>query len=202
VEFIEALVGKQRTAAGVTHQAAILLSEGKIRQAFDGPTIIGGLSREASGDISKIKKLFTKAGIRIKVSENISGLLWSKLIMNVGINAVSAIMRLENGNLLAYPETKALMSAAVEEAARVAKRTCIQLLYADPVKAVLKACHEFRHNRSSMLQDVLRKKRTEIDYMNGIIVSEGKRYKIATPVNETLCRLVKAIEQSYALRVE
>ncbi|HSV43977.1 MAG TPA: 2-dehydropantoate 2-reductase [Candidatus Bathyarchaeia archaeon] len=201
VEFIEKMVGPQRAFAGVTHQAAVLLSEGKIRQAFDGPTIIGCLSRETSTDISKIKKLFTKAGISIKVSENISGLLWSKLIMSVGINALSAITRLENGYLLANAETKELIKAAVEEAAKVAKRKRITLLYPDPVKAVLKACHEFRHNRSSMLQDVLKKKPTEIDYMNGIIVAEGKKYKIATPVNETLCRLVKAIEQSYALRV-
>lgn len=200
VELIEKVFGKERTFAGVTHQAAILKSEGKIQHAFDGPTIIGSISKKSSNDLKKIKNLLSKAGISVKVSENISGLLWSKLIVNVGINALSAITRLENGHLLECEGAKDLMKAAVEEAAKVAKRKRIQLLYKDPVKQVLKACHEFRHNRSSMLQDVLKKKQTEIDYMNGVIIEEARKYKIAVPVNETLCRLVKTIEQTYSLQ--
>lgn len=202
IELIENVVGKEKTFAGITHQAVILKGEGKIQHVFDGPTVIGSISETPSDDLKKIEALLNRAEISVKVSENISGLLWSKLIVNVGVNALSAITHLENGYLLEYEGTKDLMIAAVEEAVKVAECKGIQLLYQDPVKEVLTACHEFRHNRSSMLQDVLKRKQTEIDYMNGVIVAEAKKYKVDVPVNETLCRLVKTIEQSYSLRVE
>lgn len=200
VEFIEKVVGKDRTFAGVTHQAVTLVGEGRIRHAFDGVTVIGALSKDPGENLGKIKKLFKDSGISVKTSENIEGILWSKLIVNVGINALSGLTRLENGYLLEYEGAKEVMIAAVQEAVAIAKRKHIVLLYDDPVEAVLKACHEFRHNRSSMLQDVLKKKRTEIVQMNGIIVEEARKYKIAAPVNETLYYLVKTIEQTYALQ--
>lgn len=201
-EIIEDAVGMARTFIGATHQAAVLTGDGRIRHAFDGPTIIGCRSKKASENLLKIKKLLGEAKITVKTSNNINGLLWSKLIVNVGINALSAITRLENGKLLEYEETKDIMIAAVEEAAKIARRKKIQLSYKDPVKAVLKACDEFRYNRSSMLQDISKRKKTEVDYINGVIVGEGKKYKIATPVNETLLRLVKTTEKTYSLQEE
>lgn len=203
VELIHKIVGEERTVAGVTHQAAVLKGEGRIQHTFNGPTVIGALkNKRAEEQAKKIKTLLTKAGMKVKVSDNISGLLWSKLIINAGINALSAVTCLENGGLLECQEARDVMAAAVEEAARIAKRKRIQLLYEDPVKQVVLACRNFRYNRSSMLQDVLKKKRTEVDFINGVIVAEGRKYKIATPVNETLLRLVKTLEQTYALRVE
>lgn len=202
VDLIEKIVGKGQIFAGVTHQAAILKGDGRIQHTFNGPTVIGRLSKTPSENLKKIKGLFCQSGIRVKVSDNITGLLWSKLIMNVGINALAAVTRLNNGYLLEIAEAKTLMKTAVEEAVKVARRKRVQLLYKDPVKAVFKACDDFRHNRCSMLQDVLKNKQTEIDFMNGVIVREAKKYKIAVPVNETLCRLVKTIEQSYSLRAE
>jgi len=199
-ELIERVVGKAGAFAGVTHQAAILKAEGKIQHTFDGPTVIGALSGRSSGELNKIKNVFKAAGIRVRVSDDIRGFLWSKLIVNVGINALSAVTRLQNGYLLEEEGARDLMKAAVEEAVRVAKRKHIHLLYDDPVKAVLKACREFRHNRSSMLQDVLKQKLTEINYLNGVIVQEAKKYKIAVPVNETLYRLVRTIERTYPLQ--
>lgn len=202
IDLIEKMVGKERAFAGVTHQAAILKGEGRVQHTFNGPTVIGALAGEKSKDLMKIRRLFKASGMKAKISDNINGLLWSKLIVNVGINALSAITRLENGILLQQEGAQALMDAAVKEAVKVARRKRITLLYPDPVKTVRKACHEFRYNRSSMLQDVLKGKQTEIDYMNGVIVKEARKYKIAVPVNETLCRLVKTIEQTYSVQTK
>jgi len=200
INMIQSHVGKDRAFCGVTHQAAILKSAGKIYQAAGGITVVGSVSGTKPESLRKIRRLFSAAGIRVKVSENIQGFLWSKLMVNVGINALSALTRLKNGGLLEFEESIQMMEAAVAEAVKVARRKRITLLYADPVKAVKKACREFCRNQSSMLQDVLQQKPTEIDYLNGVIVEEAKKYRIAVPVNQTLCRLVKVLEQSYALQ--
>jgi len=200
IDVILRSVGKDRAFCGVTHQAAILKGDGRIYQAAGGATVIGSMAGNKAEGLRKIKRLFSAAGIRVKVSEDIRGFLWSKLIVNVGINALSAVTRLKNGALLEFGDSVQLMDEAVDEAVKVAKRKRIPLLYQDPVQAVQKACREFRHNQSSMLQDILKQKPTEIDEINGVIVAEARKYKIPVPVNQTLCRLVKVLEQSYALQ--
>ncbi|MEW5895849.1 MAG: ketopantoate reductase family protein [Candidatus Omnitrophota bacterium] len=201
-EFIEQVVGKSKTFAGITHHAVTLKGEGKIHHFFDGQTIIGSLSYESAGVLLTIQKLFQASGLKVEISNNIIGLLWSKLVINTGINALTAITRLENGKLLEYEGTEKILKMAVQEALQVTESKGIKLLHKDPLAAVLNACHDSRHNRSSMLQDVLRERHTEIDEINGMIVHEGRKLGLNTPVNETLYFLVKTIEQSYALRIK
>ena len=82
-------------------------------------------------------------------------------------------------------------------AIRVAKRKRIKLVYDDPLAKVEAVCEATSSNISSMLQDVLRKKRTEIDYINGAVTRQGKALGIPTPVNDVLTNLVKTIETTY-----
>jgi 2-dehydropantoate 2-reductase len=83
-----------------------------------------------------------------------------------------------------------------EEAAQVALARQISLPYDDVISAVESVCRATSANVSSMLQDVLRHRRTEIDAINGAIVSEAKKAKIEAPINETLTYLVKGMEYS------
>jgi 2-dehydropantoate 2-reductase len=85
----------------------------------------------------------------------------------------------------------------VLEASKISRRKKISLDYSDPVKKVEGVCNATSSNISSMLQDVLRKKKTEVDYINGAIVREGEDLGIPTPVNSALTDLVKTIESSY-----
>jgi 2-dehydropantoate 2-reductase len=101
---------------------------------------------------------------------------------------------LRNGELLEYPETREIMRSAVEEAAAVAKTKGIQVKWPDPVGQTERVCQATAINYSSMLQDVLNHKRTEIDFINGAIVREGESLGIPVPVNKTLTLLVKAME--------
>jgi len=89
------------------------------------------------------------------------------------------------------------MREAVSEATRVAKRKKVKLIYDDPLAKVEAVCEATAQNISSMLQDVLRAKRTEIDFINGVIVRQGQELGIPTPVNSLLSDLVKTIESSY-----
>ncbi|MCX5715451.1 MAG: 2-dehydropantoate 2-reductase, partial [Candidatus Omnitrophica bacterium] len=86
---------------------------------------------------------------------------------------------------------------AVQEAVKVAKRKKIKLAYDDPIQKVESVAKATGSNISSMLQDVLRKKRTEVDFINGAIVRQAKALNIPAPVNEALTNLMKTIEASY-----
>jgi len=123
--------------------------------------------------------------------------VWGKVIINVGINALTAITRLNNGRLIEYEESRSLLRSAVQEAAKIVKRKRIKLAYDDPIQKAESVAKATASNVSSMLQDVLNKKRTEIDFINGAVVRQGKALGIATPVNEVLTNLVKTIEASY-----
>ena len=194
-------MGKEKVVGGTTSQGATVLGLGHIRHAGRGETTIGELDGSLSSRIKGISAIFSSAGIETKITDNVEGLIWSKLLINVGINALTAVLRLKNGELVEYSWTRELLKAAVEEAVLVVKARGIRLTYEDPIKRVEDVCRATATNVSSMLQDVLRTKKTEIDYINGAIVNEGERLGISVPVNKTLTGIVKIIEMSYEKRL-
>ncbi|MBN2097805.1 MAG: 2-dehydropantoate 2-reductase [Candidatus Omnitrophica bacterium] len=198
LQILNDLIGEEKVIAGVTHQAATLLNIGVIRHTGKGETIIGRINKQPLGKARVLLELLNQARIPTRSSRDINSLIWSKLLINAGINALSAITRLPNGMLLKHPETRELMRSVVSEGVRVAKRKRIKLSYDDPIQKVESVCRETSSNLSSMLQDVLNKKQTEIDFINGAILRQAKSLNIATPVNEVLTNLVKTIEKSYS----
>jgi 2-dehydropantoate 2-reductase len=148
-----------------------------------------------------IREVFNKAGIETRLTKDIKALLWSKLIINVGINALTAVTRLNNGRLTEFESTRQILQDAVNEAIRVAKKKRVKLIYDDPLSKVEAVCEATSQNVSSMLQDVLKRKKTEIDFINGVIVRQAQALGIPAPVNTVLTNLVKAIESSYELQV-
>ncbi|MFH1191491.1 MAG: 2-dehydropantoate 2-reductase [Candidatus Omnitrophota bacterium] len=198
IEVISELVGEERVIAGVTNEGATLIDIGKIHHAGRGETIIGAIDGKTPVQMRAIREIFNKAGFECKMSRDIKSLLWSKLIINVGINALSAITRLPNGKLIEYEGTKRILRDAVTEAARIAKRKRIKLIFDDPLAKVEAVCEGTQDNFSSMLQDVLRKKHTEVEFINGVIVRLAQELGIEVPTNKFLLDLIKTIESSYA----
>jgi len=194
VEIIAQAVGRENTLGGITAQGATDLGSGKIRHAGKGETIIGALSEASREKAGEISSLLNRAGIETALTDDVGGILWSKALINAAINPLTAILRLRNGELLEYPETREIMRSVVEEVASVAKTKGIQIKWPDPVVQTERVCQATAINYSSMLQDVLNRKRTEIDYINGAIVREGEALDISVPVNKTLMLLVKSIE--------
>ncbi len=202
IEIIGEVVGTDKVIGGVTNEGATLLDIGSIRHAGKGETIIGRIDGKIPVELRSIREIFNKVGLETRISKDIKSILWSKLIINVGINALTAITRLNNGRLIDFEGTRKILRNAVTEAVRIAKRKRIKLIYDDPLAKVEAVCEATATNVSSMLQDVLRKKRTEIDFINGVIVRQGQELGIPVPVNSILLDLVKTIEQSYNLAVE
>ena len=200
VQILNDYFGPEKVIAGITNHGATLLGVGHVRHAGKGDTIIGKSDGKLSGILKEVSKILNRAGFETKISKDIDSVIWSKLIINVGINALTAITRLNNGRLIEYEESRSLLRNAVQEATRIVKRKRIKLAYDDPIQKAESVCKATATNVSSMLQDVLNKKRTEIDFINGAIVRQGKALGIATPVNEVLTNLVKTIETSYPAR--
>jgi 2-dehydropantoate 2-reductase len=200
LELLEEIFGKGRVLGGVTAEGATLLGPGHARHAGRGQTIIGPAG-SADGPLEKIVKAFEGAGFDTRTADNVETLIWGKLIVNVGINALTAITRLKNGQLPAIKGAHWVMKAAVREAVSVAEARGICLPYPDPFERVLEVCRATAGNVASMLQDVLGERITEIQTINGAIVREGLKFGISTPVNLTLTSLVEAIQETYDQRV-
>jgi 2-dehydropantoate 2-reductase len=199
-EILNDIFGKERVLGGVTSEGATSLGWGKIRHAGQGSTIFGprGILKNA---LEQLVTAFNKAGFKTDSADNVEGLIWGKLIINVGINALTAITGLKNGDLPDHQGTRLIMEKAVEEAAAVAKAKKIDLPFSDPMARVLEVCRATAGNIASMLQDVMNKKWTEVDYINGAIVKEGRNLNIPTPVNQTLTCLVQTIHETYDIKV-
>lgn len=197
IQILNDHFGPERVIAGITNHGSTLLDVGRVRHAGRGDTIIGTSGGRVMGEIRTVAAILSKAGFETKISKDIDSVIWSKLIVNVGINALTAITRLANGRLVEFEETRSVMRTAVQEAVRVVKRKRIKLAYDDAIQKVETVCKATSENVSSMLQDVLNKKRTEIDFINGAIARQGKALGIPTPVNEVLTNIVKTIESSY-----
>lgn len=195
VEVIGRIVGQERVVGGITSHGATVLGVGHVCHAGWGETIVGELTGCASPRLRNIVNLFNSAGIKTRITSDLEGLIWSKLLINVGINALTAITGFKNGQLLDFPETRELLSLAVEEAYRVALAEGVNIIYDDPVQKAESVCKATADNVSSMLQDVQNRKRTEVDFLNGVVVSRGEELGISTPVNRILALLVKAIER-------
>jgi 2-dehydropantoate 2-reductase len=197
VQILNDYFGREKVIAGITNHGATLLGPGHARHAGKGETVIGRSDGRVLGFVRDVSGLLSKAGLETKVSRDIDSVIWSKLVVSAGINAVTAITRLANGRILEHDGAREVMRGAVQEAVKVAKRKKIKLSYDDPIQKVESVCKGTSSNISSMLQDVLSKKRTEIDFINGAISRQAKSLGIQTPVNDTLTNLVKAIESSY-----
>jgi 2-dehydropantoate 2-reductase len=195
-DVLEARVGRGRTAAGVTSHGATLLGPGQVRHAGKGPTHLG-FSAENEDRVRKVAAVFSQAGLEVYASDSVDSLIWGKLIINAGINALTAILRVRNGILVEVEPMRGLMDEAVLEAVEVAEAKGIKLPYSDPVAHVRTAAARTGLNLSSMLQDTLRHAPTEIDVINGAIAREGAALGVATPVNSLLRDLVKALEAGY-----
>jgi len=197
IEIIGELLGDDKVIGGVTSEGSTWLETGAIRHGGSGETIIGSLDGKTPVEMRQIRETFNKIGFETKMSRDIKGLLWSKLIINAGINALSALTRIPNGKLIEFEGTRKILRDAVTEATRIAKRKRIKLTYDDPLAKVEAVCESTSANLSSMLQDILRKKRTEIDFINGVIVRLGQELSIPVPVNAMLVNLIKSIEANY-----
>ncbi len=195
-EMIAETAGRERVICGTTAQGAMALDFGHIQHSGIGKTIIGMWEQEKQPVVDEVAKIFSEAGIQTSGVDDIQPVIWNKLFANVGINAITALTNIRNGQLLDIEPTRLLVESVVNEAMEVASGLNVEVA-ADALDNVLAIAAATATNRSSMGQDVDAQRATEINAINGYIVRRADELGLDVPVNLTLVRLIKTLQGHY-----
>lgn len=191
-------VGPERLLLGVSYHSATTLAPGHVLHAGEGMTFIGELDGRFSNRLTAIADLFNGAGITVTPTVSILKEIWSKLALNVATLPTSASIRLTAERLLQTREMEQLMKELLRETVAVAQAQKIPLDFDERWQAISGLLGKLALNtKGSMLQDVERRRRTEIDVINGAIVELGRQFNIPTPYNNAMFWLIKALESSF-----
>jgi 2-dehydropantoate 2-reductase len=196
-EQIRAASGIDALSA-VVYVAASVPEPGKVKHVGRGDLVLG--PRDARTE--RIAALFEKAGVPCRISDNIQGELWTKLVWNCALNAISALGHARYGQIVSSEDARKVVETVVYEVLAVAKASNIQPPGLEDPKAALAGAFKIASQMSDALsstgQDMHRGKRTEIDALNGYIARRGAALGVPTPVNHALFTLVKLAEQTEA----
>ncbi len=188
-----ALGGAVPVILGITTESSQTVGFGHVRSSQEGNTIIG--STTASSTTARtVADLLTHSGLRASIVYDIRPHLWGKLVVNASVNALSALLDCNAGEILRDPNAARLAEALAEETAGVAAALKINLPFVNPWRYVTEVVALGADAKSSMAYDLESGHPSEIDHINGAVVAFGRRTATPTPYNETMLRLVKARE--------
>lgn len=179
--------------AGTCTYGAVLDEPGKVTCTGVGEVVLGPRQGGELPVADHVGTAFEAADIETLIAADMPFRLWEKLAVNAGINATTALARVQNSAIL-EPPANAVAEAAASEVARVARSDGVGLDDDHAITAVEQVAEDTAANTSSMYQDVLAGRRTEIDAINGYVVDRARSNGVAVPVNETLAGLVRAWE--------
>ena len=183
---------------GTTFPAGHPIAPGHIGFDIKGDTWIGPFE-PTSTPMSKVKELaglITRAGMNVIALPDARGAQWTKLIFNASTNPVGALTLLHHGAATRFSPTAQLFNDLIAEGIAVSNALGIKL-HGDPRELVQKGASAPGKHKASMLQDVLARRQTEVDFMNGAIVNWGEKLGVPTPLNKTMWALIKGLEHSW-----
>jgi 2-dehydropantoate 2-reductase len=193
VEQVRAAAGLEALAA-VVYIGASVPEQGRVKHVGRGDLVFGPKNEKTE----RMAALFARAGVPCRISDNIDGELWTKLIANCALNAISAVGNVKYGKIAASDDGRKVVEALVDEVMAVARAARIHLPGVEDSRAALagalKIATQMGEAFSSTAQDLQRGKRTEIDSLNGYIARRGAELGAPTPVNHALYTLVKLAE--------
>ena len=191
-----------RVLRATTCMGALRTVPGVVVATGCGLTEVGSRYPENNDFVEQVAEMLRECGFDVCSSKNIEGVVWTKTLVNAGINPVGALTGLTNGEVYKSPKLRKLVIQLVEEAAKVVEALGIELTTEDPVRYTLGTAKATKNNINSMLQDFRAGKRTEIDSITGEIIRLGKELGVPTPSSEVVYALVKAIESKYLTHPE
>jgi 2-dehydropantoate 2-reductase len=183
---------------GTTFPAGHPIAPGHIGYDIKGDTWIGPFepTNTSMKKVEELAGVITRSGMNTIALKDARGAQWTKLIFNASTNPVGALTLLHHGAATRFKPTGELFNDLIGEGEAVAKKLGIEL-HGDPRQLVQKGANAPGKHRASMLQDVLAKRQTEVDFMNGAIVEWGKKVGVPTPLNEAMWELIKGLEHSW-----
>lgn len=190
--FLKSGLDPARLQEGITSLGVLLAGEGRVELKGRGKTVLQNqIGRE---DRQFLEKRFSEKEFEIEFSPDFQRQQFLKLLVNAAINPITALTRWQNGVILS-PALKSTVQAVVSEASALAAAEGLAIPEKEARELVLSVAEKTAANTSSMLQDVLRGRKTEIEAINGYIFRRAGEHGIAAPVNETLYGMVKSISE-------
>jgi 2-dehydropantoate 2-reductase len=200
-EALGAILGAENVMGGLTAQAGLVEAPGVVRNFGDLPTIIGEMGGGLSARATAIAQAFMRAGLATTASADIKRDKWKKLLGNVALGAISAVTDLRSFEIMRVSELREIVLRSVDEAAAVAKAEGIALDVAEAREVLMKlvdaAGGGTGTSKSSMREDIIRRRRTEIDTIHGPVQRLARRHRLPTPTIDTMIALVKGLESAY-----
>ena len=184
----------ERVIAGTTSHGVTLLGPGEVRHAGLGDTVIGPWKGVDRGEVIHVRDVLDEAGIRTRISEDVRSELWGKVVVNAAINPLAALASVPNGRLVQDRNLAGLLDEVGREALAVARAAGARLDAEEILRRTRLIARRTAANRASMLQDLDRHRRTEIEAITGAVLREAERHDIDAPLNRVLYALVRARE--------
>jgi 2-dehydropantoate 2-reductase len=183
---------------GTTFPAGHLIAPGHVGFDIKGDTWIGPFepTQTPYAKVEELAGFLTRSGMNTIPLQDARGAQWTKLIFNASTNPVGALTLLHHGAATRFAATGQLFNDLIREGEAVAAKLGITL-HGDPRQLVQKGANAPGKHRASMLQDVLAKRQTEVDFMNGAIAECGEKVGVPTPLNRALWQLIKGLEHSW-----
>jgi 2-dehydropantoate 2-reductase len=183
---------------GTTFPAGHVIEPGHVGFDINGDTWIGPFepTHTPFALVEQLAELLNRSGLKVVPLKDARGAQWTKLIFNASTNPVGALTLLHHGAATRFAPTGALFNALIAEGEAVAKALGIEL-HGDPRALVQKGANAPGKHNASMLQDILARRQTEVDFMNGAIADWGEKTGVPTPLNRALWQLVKGLEHSW-----
>ncbi len=182
-----------KVIGGITTNGAMLVEWGVVKWAGKGITIIGKYPTGKAEFVKGVARTFNEAGIETKVTENAIGWKWAKAIVNSVINGLGTVLEVKNGILREVPELEKISIEIAREGCIIAQQLGIEF-EVNPLELLWDTIERTKDNYNSTLQDIMRGKRTEVDYIHGKIVEYAHSVGLEAPRNEILWALIKAKE--------
>jgi 2-dehydropantoate 2-reductase len=184
---------------GTTFPAGHPIAPGHIGFDIKGDTWVGPFepSNTPMNKVEELAGLITRSGMNTIALKDARGAQWTKLIFNASTNPTGALTLLHHGAATRFAPTGQLFNDLITEGEAVAKKLGIEL-HGDPRQLVQKGANAPGKHRASMLQDVLAKRQTEVDFMNGAIAQWGDKVGVPTPLNKAVWELIKGLEHSWS----
>ena len=193
IEALSAVLGEERVVGGISYHSAALEDLGHVSHTNGGATFIGELNGAISKRVKDLAEAFKKASLSPEITTDILGVIWGKFVVNCGINPLCAVTGLRSGEIARNNAAAEMQTKILEEIMAVVEAKGIKLPNNDMITYV-KRLTRARYNKPSMQQHIEAGRLTEIDALNGALVSEAKSLNISVPFNEALVNLVKARE--------
>lgn len=194
-EYIGSIYGKEKVLYAVSVGIDAVREEACVTYTKQGKLLFGEAENSVLTDrVKRVQAVLDRAGIIHETPVDMIRILWWKFMINVGINQPSAVLRAPYGVFQTSPDAQALMESAMREVITIAKAANVNLFEEDLTNWYSFLSALSPQGKTSMLQDVEARRKTEVEMFAGKVVELGETYGIPTPVNHTLLMMIRVIE--------